>query len=61
MFVVRANFVSQKKEKKLTKNSYHKKSLNLSRAISYKKTDMRPVPILSDYLMKLVIPASCAI
>jgi hypothetical protein len=57
MFVVRANFVGKKKEKKLTKNSYHKKLLNISRAISYKKPDMRPVPVLSDYLVKLVIPA----
>ena len=61
MFVVRANFVGQKKEKKLTKNWYHKKLLNISRAISYKKPDMRPVPVLSDYLVKLVIPASRAI
>jgi len=61
MFVVCANFVGQKKEKKLTKNSYHKKLLDISRAISYKKPDMRPVPVLSDYLVKLVIPASRAI
>ena len=58
IFVVRANFVGKKKEKNLTKISYHKKLRNLSRTISYKKPDMRPVPVLSDYLVKLVIPAS---
>jgi len=52
---------AKKKEKKLTKNLYHKKMLNLSRPISYKKPDMRLVPILSDYLVKLVILASRAI
>ena len=44
----------QKKEKKLTKNSYQKKLLNLSRAIQYKKPDVRQVPVLSNYLVKLV-------
>ena len=38
MFVVCANFVGKKKEKKLTKNSYHKKLLNLSRTILLQKT-----------------------
>ena len=61
MFVVRANLVGQKKENKLTKILYHKKILDLSHAIRFKKPDMRPVPVLSDYLVKLVIPASRAI
>jgi len=61
MFVVRANFVGKKKERKLTKILYHKKLLNISRGISYKKPDMRPVQVLSDYLVKLVIPPSRAI
>ena len=61
MFVVRANFVGKKKGKKLTKKSYRKQLLNKSREISYKKPDMRPVPVFSDYLVKLVIQTSGAI
>ena len=61
MFVVRANFVGKKKARKLTNILYHKKLLNISRGISYKKPHMRPVPVLSDYLVKLVIPGSLAI
>jgi len=39
-------------KKKLTNNLYHKILLNLSCAIKYKKPDMRPVPVLSDYFSK---------
>ena len=61
MFVVRVNYVGQKKGKKLTKIMNYQKLLNLSRAIKNGKSDMRPVPVLSDYLVKLVILASRAI
>jgi len=50
-----------KKQKKLTKNPYHTKLPNKSRAIYYEKPDMRSVTVLSDYFVKLVIPASRAI
>ena len=59
--MVRVNFVGQKKRKKLIKILYYKQLLNLSRATKYEKLDIRPVPVLSDYLVKLVIPASSAI
>ena len=55
------NFVGKKKGEKLTKIVYYQKLLNLSRTIKYGKPDMRPVPVLSDYLVKLVIPTSRAI
>jgi len=61
LFVVRVNFVGQKKTKKLTTILYYNQLLNLSRATKYGKSDIRPVPVLSDYLVKLVIPASRAI
>jgi len=51
----------QKKRKKVDSKFVLQKFLNLSRAIKYGKPDMRPVPVLSDYLVKLVIPASRAI
>ena len=60
-FVVRVNFVGKKKGRKLTKTLYYQKLLNLSRAIKNGKPDMRRVPVLSDYLVKLVILASRAI
>jgi len=59
--MVRVNFVRQKKGKDLTKILYKQKLLNLSHAIKYGKPDMRPVPVFSDYLEKLVIPTSRAI
>jgi len=45
----------------LTKTLYYQKLLNLSRAIKNGKPDMRRVPVLPDYLVKLVILASRAI
>ena len=53
--------MGQKKGEKLTKIKYYQKLLNLSRAIKYGKPDLRPVLVLPDYLVKLVIPASRAI
>ena len=58
---IRVNFVGQKKGEKLTKIWPYQKFLNLSREIKYKKLDMRPIPVFSDYLVKLVIPTSRAI
>jgi len=45
-------------KKKLIKILYYKQLLNLSRATKCGQPDIRPVPVLSDYLVKLVIPAS---
>ena len=59
--MVRVNFVGKRKGKKMTKILYYKQLLNLSRATKYGKPDIRPVPVLSDYLVKLVIPAFRAI
>jgi len=42
----------KKKGKSLTKILYNQKLLNLSRAIKYRKPDMRPVPVLSDLFSK---------
>jgi len=47
---------AKKKGKKLTKILYYQILLNLSLAIKYIKPDMRPVPIFSYYIVKLVIP-----
>ena len=51
----------QKKEKNLTKNVYDKNYSTHLAPFLYEKADMRPVPVLSDYLVKLVIPAFRAI
>jgi hypothetical protein len=48
-------------KKKMTKNLYHKILFNLSRATYYQEPDMRLVPVLSDYLVKLVILGSRAL
>ena len=53
--------MGQKKGKDLTKILYNQKLLNLSYAIKYGKPDMRPVPVFSDYIVKLIIPSSRAI
>jgi len=54
-------FVLTSWAKKCLIKKFKTKFLNWSRAIWYEKLDMRLVSVISDYLVKLVIPASRAI